>query len=132
MTTKNLEEDGFAYGPIVMDHFQNPRNAGQMAEPDYVGEAGNPVCGDRMRLFLKVSGGKVTEARFLTFGCSVAIAASSMLTELVQGRTVKELGAMRNSEIVSALGGLPEEKVNCSVLAETALRSALAAKDEGR
>ena len=103
MNTKNLEEDGFAYGPIVLDHFQNPRNAGQMSEPDYVGEAGNPVCGDRMRLFLKMSDGKVAEARFLTFGCSVAIAASSILTELVQGRTVEELGAMRNSEIVNAL-----------------------------
>ena len=130
MNAKNLEEDGFAYGPIVLDHFQNPRNAGQMSEPDYVGEAGNPVCGDRMRLFLKMSDGKVTEARFLTFGCSVAIAASSILTELVQGRTVEELGAMRNSEIVDALGGLPKEKENCSVLAETALQSALAAKVE--
>lgn len=120
--------DGFPYGPAVLDHFQNPRNPGLLEHPDLVGEAGNPVCGDRMRLYLRVREGRVTEARFQTFGCSVAIAASSVLTELVLGKPVAELSAITNQDIVAALGGLPEAKVNCSVLAEEALRSALSVK----
>ena len=123
------DQDGFPYGPAVLDHFQNPRNPGMLEHPDLVGEAGNPVCGDRMRLYLRVADGRVTEARFQTFGCSVAIAASSVLTELVIGKSLPELGRITNREIVDALGGLPEPKVNCSVLAEAALRSALSRRD---
>lgn len=125
MTEQPPENDGFAYGPVVLDHFQNPRHAGLMKDPDLVGEAGNPACGDRMRLFLRLAGDRVTDVRFQTFGCSVAIAASSMLTELVLGRTTSELARITNRDIVAALGGLPEAKANCSVLAEAALRSAL-------
>jgi NifU-like protein involved in Fe-S cluster formation len=113
------------YTPAVLDHFQNPRNAGTLPDADLVGEAGNPACGDRMRLFLKLEGGRVTAARFQTFGCSVAIAASSMLTELVQGRDLDGLARLRNTDIVAALGGLPERKAACSVLAEAALKDAL-------
>ena len=116
------------YSDIVMDHFMNPRNVGQIEDADGVGTVGNPVCGDRMRLYLRLAEDRVAEARFQTFGCSVAIAASSMLTELVQGRTLDELGRLRNADIVSALGGLPEAKVACSVLAEEALQSALAGR----
>ena len=123
--SKQIENDGFIYGATVLDHFQNPRNAGTLPDADLVGEAGNPVCGDRMRLYLKLSGGRVSEARFQTFGCSVAIAASSMLTEIVCGRSREELARIRNTDIVCALGGLPEAKVACSVLAEEALKSAL-------
>jgi len=126
MSTQPPEHDGFTYGPRVLDHFQNPRNAGLMQGPDLVGDAGNATCGDRMRLYLRLSGDRVTEARFQTFGCSVAIAASSMLTELVLGRTTTELALISNQDIVDALGGLPEAKANCSVLAEAALKSALA------
>ena len=126
MTSEQIENDGFIYGARVLDHFQNPRNAGTLSNPDLVGEAGNPVCGDRMRLYLKLVDGRVAEARFQTFGCSVAIAASSVLTEIVFGRTRDELTRIRNTDIVTALGGLPEAKVNCSVLAEEALKSALA------
>jgi NifU-like protein involved in Fe-S cluster formation len=125
MTSEQIENDGFIYGATVLDHFQNPRNAGTLSNPDLVGEAGNPVCGDRMRLYLRLNDGRVSEARFQTFGCSVAIAASSVLTEIVFGRTRDELARIRNADIVTALGGLPEAKVNCSVLAEEALKSAL-------
>jgi len=126
MTSEQIENDGFIYGARVLDHFQNPRNAGTLSKPDLVGEAGNPVCGDQMRLYLRLVDGRVAEARFQTFGCSVAIAASSVLTEIVFGRTRDELTRIRNTVIVTALGGLPEAKVNCSVLAEEALKSALA------
>jgi nitrogen fixation NifU-like protein len=128
MSPRTPEQDGFTYGATVLDHFQNPRNAGVLSSPDLVGEAGNPVCGDRMRLYLRIADGRVKEARFQTFGCSVAIAASSMLTELVLGRTTGELAQITNREIVEALGGLPEAKVNCSVLAEAALKSALSSR----
>jgi len=123
--SEHFDLNDFPYGEKVLDHFQNPRNAGMMADADLVGEAGNPACGDRMRLYLKVDGGKVTAARFQTFGCSVAIAASSVLTELVVGRTLEQLAEFRDAEVAEALGGLPPEKVGCSVLAERALRSAL-------
>jgi NifU-like protein involved in Fe-S cluster formation len=102
-----------------------------MQSPDLVGDAGNATCGDRMRLYLRLSGDRVTEARFQTFGCSVAIAASSVLTELVLGRTTSELALLSNQDVVDALGGLPEAKANCSVLAEAALKSALGSR-EGR
>lgn len=124
--TEAPDSNGQAYSAVVLDHFQNPRNAGSMPDADMVGEAGNPSCGDRMRLYLKLDGDRVAAARFQTFGCSVAIAASSMLTELVVGRRLDELATMRNSDIVDALGGLPERKAGCSVLAEEALKSALA------
>jgi nitrogen fixation NifU-like protein len=124
--TEAPDSGGQAYSAALLDHFQNPRNAGSLPDADLIGEAGNPVCGDRMRLYLKLDGEKVTAARFQTFGCSVAIAASSMLTELVVGRDLKDLSALRNSEIAEALGGLPAHKVGCSVLAEEALKSALA------
>jgi NifU-like protein involved in Fe-S cluster formation len=131
MSPQPPDLDGFPYGPAVLDHFQNPRNSGVLQHPDLVGEAGNPVCGDRMRLYLRIVKGRVAEARFQTFGCSVAIAASSVLTELVMGKSLAELQEISNRDIVAALGGLPEAKVNCSVLAEEALRSALGSR-EGR
>lgn len=129
MSEQPPDLDGFPYGPAVLDHFQNPRNPGVLDRPDLVGEAGNPVCGDRMRLYLRVADGRVTQARFQTFGCSVAIASSSVLTELVLGKTLAELAHVTNQDVVNALGGLPEAKVNCSVLAEEALRSALARRE---
>ena len=120
-----IDSEGLDFSPAVLDHFQNPRNAGTLPDADLVGEAGNPVCGDRMRLYLKVENGRVVAARFQTFGCSVAIAASSMLTVLLQGKTLAEAAALSNADVVAALGGLPAPKAACSVLAEEALHSAL-------
>ncbi len=114
------------YNPIVMDHFTHPRNMGEMPDPDAVGEATNPVCGDTMRLFLKVEDGRIIDATFLTFGCGAAIAASSMTTELIKGRTIEEALTISDRDVVEALGGLPPTKVHCSVLAEKALESAMA------
>jgi nitrogen fixation NifU-like protein len=108
-----------------MDHFQNPRNVGEMPDADAVGKAGSPTCGDILRLYLKFENNRVAHATFKTFGCGAAIATSSILTELVQGKTLDALAALTNAEVAEALGGLPPIKMHCSVLAEQALRSAL-------
>ncbi|MGQ0644401.1 MAG: iron-sulfur cluster assembly scaffold protein [Elusimicrobiota bacterium] len=113
------------YSPKVMDHFQNPRNTGDLPDADAVGKAGSPVCGDILRLYLKIADGKVAKASFKTFGCGAAIATSSILTELVQGKTLAELAAVTNEQVAEALGGLPPIKMHCSVLAAQALTSAL-------
>lgn len=113
------------YSPKVMDHFQNPRNVGDMADADAVGKAGSPSCGDILRLYLKFEKGRVARATFKTFGCGAAIAASSVLTEMVLGKTVLELKAITNIQVAESLGGLPPIKMHCSVLAEQALKSAL-------
>jgi len=113
------------YSEKVMEHFRNPRNVGEIKDADGVGNVGNPICGDIMRLYIKVENGIITDAKFQTLGCGAAIASSSVLTELVKGKTIKEAGKLSNSEVVKALGGLPEVKMHCSVLAEQALRSAI-------
>jgi nitrogen fixation NifU-like protein len=113
------------YNPTVLDHFHNPRNTGDLPGASAVGEAANPACGDRMRLQLRIEGNVVTDARFKTFGCAAAIASSSMLTTLLKGRTLEEARAITNDRVVEALGGLPDPKRRCSVLAEQALRAAL-------
>lgn len=113
------------YSPKVMDHFQNPRNVGEMPDADAVGKAGSPSCGDILRLYLKIENDRVSRASFKTFGCGAAIATSSILTELVQGKSLGELAALTNAQVAEALGGLPPIKMHCSVLAEQALRSAL-------
>ncbi|MGD0915327.1 MAG: iron-sulfur cluster assembly scaffold protein [Thermodesulfobacteriota bacterium] len=120
-----MVEDRGVYGPIVMDHFTHPRNMGEIEGPDGMGEAQNPVCGDTMRLFIKVEGNRITDARFLTFGCSAAIASSSITTEMVKGKTIEEALAISKEMVTDALGGLPPTKMHCSVLAEEALASAI-------
>ncbi len=112
--------------PILLDHFENPRNAGQVGNPDAAGRAGNPACGDVMELTLRIKDGVIQEARFRTSGCSAAIAGSSMTTMLLEGRTLDEAEALTNREVASALGGLPPAKLHCSVLAEEAVHAALA------
>lgn len=114
------------YGPLVMEHFVNPRNVGELQDPSGVGTIRNAVCGDFTRLFLRIEGGRVTAAKFKTFGCGGAIAASSVLTELLRGKTVAEAAAITQRDVIAALGGLPEPKVHCALLAEDALRGALA------
>ncbi len=113
------------YGPIVIDHFTHPRNMGEMENPDGVGEAQNPVCGDTMRLYIKVEAGRIVDVKFLTFGCGAAIASSSLATEIMKGKTLEEALQIRDEDIVKALGGLPPSKVHCSVLAEMAIRAAI-------
>jgi len=113
------------YSDKVMDHFKNPRNVGEIKDADGVGKVGNPVCGDIMNLYIKVENNVITDAKFKTFGCGAAIATSSMVTELVKGRTVEEALELSNKAVATALGGLPPVKMHCSVLAEQALRAAI-------
>lgn len=115
----------FPYSEKVMDHFMNPRNMGEIADADGVGTVGNPSCGDVMRLYIKVSDGLITDAKFKTFGCGAAIATSSMTTEMVKGKSVDEALKLSNEAVAEALDGLPSAKMHCSVLAEEALRAAI-------
>ncbi|HPU28736.1 MAG TPA: Fe-S cluster assembly scaffold protein NifU [Syntrophorhabdaceae bacterium] len=113
------------YNETVMDHFMNPRNMGEMENPDAVGEAGNPVCGDVMKIFLKIENDRIIDVKFKTFGCGAAIASSSMATELMKGKTIEEALKITNEKVTEALGGLPEAKLHCSLLAEEALKVAI-------
>lgn len=113
------------YSKKVMDHFQNPRNVGEIENPDGVGHVGNPVCGDIMELYIKVKDGTILDAKFKTFGCGAAIATSSMVTEIVKGKSLEEALKISNKTVVEALDGLPAVKMHCSVLAEEALKSAI-------
>jgi nitrogen fixation NifU-like protein len=113
------------YNDIVMDHFTNPRNMGEIENPSGVAEVGNPVCGDVMKLYLRIEDERIVDARFKTFGCSAAIASSSMTTELIKGKSIDEALLISNEAVTEALGGLPPAKQHCSVLAEEAVRAAL-------
>ena len=113
------------YSEKVMEHFRNPRNVGEIENPDGVGRVGNPVCGDIMELYIKVKDGVITDAKFKTFGCGAAIATSSMVTELVKDGTIGEALKISNRAVAEALGGLPPIKMHCSVLAAEALKKAL-------
>ena len=115
------------YSENVMDHFTNPRHVGEIENADGVGTVGNAKCGDIMKIYLKIDENDViTDCKFKTFGCGAAIATSSMATELIKGRSVKDALALTNSVVVEALEGLPPVKVHCSVLAEEAVKSAIA------
>jgi len=120
-----MGENWSIYSEKVMEHFKNPRNVGEIEEPDGVGHVGNPVCGDIMELYIKVNDNVITDVKFKTFGCGAAIATSSMVTELVKGKTIEEALQISNRAVVEALGGLPPVKMHCSVLAEEALKSAI-------
>jgi nitrogen fixation NifU-like protein len=108
-----------------MDHFQNPRNVGELPDANAEGRALSPTCGDHFRLYMKVENGRVTKATFKTFGCGAAIATSSLLTEMVKNKTLDEIKAITNVQVAEALGGLPPIKMHCSVLAEQVLKSAV-------
>ena len=114
-----------AYSEKVMDHFLHPRNIGEIPDASGVGNVGNPVCGDIMRLYIKVDNEKIIDVKFKTFGCGAAISTSSMVTEMVKGRTIAEALEITNKAVAEALGGLPAVKMHCSVLAEEALKSAI-------
>ena len=113
------------YTEIVMDHFMNPRNVGEIENADGVGEVGNVKCGDIMRIYIKVNGETIEDIKFKTFGCGSAIAASSMATVLIKGLSVEDALKVTNKQVVDALGGLPAVKIHCSVLAEQALKAAI-------
>ncbi len=108
-----------------MDHFRNPRNVGIIENADGVGEVGNPVCGDIMKIYLSISDGVITDVKFETFGCGSAIASSSMATELIKGKPISEAVKLTNKAVTEALDGLPPHKLHCSVLAEEAIKKAV-------
>ncbi len=114
------------YSEKVMDHFQHPRNVGELEDANGVGTVGNPVCGDIMKMYLKIDDGVITDVKFKTFGCGSAIATSSMATEMIKGKTIDEALDLTNSAVAEALDGLPAHKMHCSVLAEEAVKAALA------
>lgn len=114
------------YSEKVMDHFLHPRNTGEIPDANGVGTVGNVVCGDIMKMYIKIEGDIIVDVKFKTFGCGAAIATSSMVTEMVKGKTIDEALQISNKAVAEALGGLPPVKMHCSVLAEQALRSALA------
>ena len=114
------------YSEKVMDHFANPRNVGEIENADGVGVVGNAKCGDIMKMYLKIENGIIVDCKFKTFGCGAAIATSSMATELIKGKSIEDALKLTNSAVVEALDGLPPVKVHCSVLAEEAVKTALA------
>ena len=113
------------YTDTVMDHFMHPRNVGEIADADGVGQVGNAKCGDIMKMYLKIKDGVIEDVKFETFGCGSAIASSSMATEMIKGKTIDEALAVTNRQVVEALGGLPAHKLHCSVLAEESIKSAI-------
>ena len=113
------------YNETVLDHYQNPRNVGELEAADAVAVVENSACGDVLQLYLQIEAGRVCRATFKTFGCATAIAASSMLTEMISGATLEEVRHVRKEDVTEALGGLPPMKLHCSVLAEDAVRAAL-------
>lgn len=114
------------YSEKVMDHFANPRNVGEIPDADGIGEVGNAKCGDIMKMYLKIDGGIITDVKFKTFGCGAAVATSSMATELIKGKPIEEALKLTNKAVIEALDGLPAAKLHCSVLAEQAMKSAIA------
>ena len=114
------------YSEKVMDHFTNPRNVGEIENADGIGEIGNAKCGYIMKMYLKIDDGIITDVKFKTFGCGAAIATSSMATEMIKGKSIDEALTLTNKAVIEALGGLPAVKVHCSVLAEEAVKAALA------
>ena len=114
------------YSEKVMDHFRNPRNVGEIENPDGVGEVGNAKCGDIMKMYIKVKDNVITDVKFKTYGCGSAIATSSIATEMIKGHTLEEALKLSNKAVVEALGGLPAHKIHCSVLAEQSIKAAIA------
>ncbi len=113
------------YSEKVMDHFNNPRNVGEIPDADGIGSEGNPVCGDMMKIFIKVDENKITDIKFKTFGCGAAIAVSSMITEMAKGKTLDEALAITKESVAEALDGLPAQKQHCSNLGADALHKAI-------
>jgi len=113
------------YSDKVMDHFKNPRNVGEIPDADGIGEVGNPACGDIMKIYIKIKDDRIEDIKFKTFGCGAAIATSSMVTEMVKGKTLEEAMVVSNKQVAEALDGLPPIKMHCSNLAADALHAAI-------
>jgi len=113
------------YSEKIMEHFINPRNVGEIVNPDGVGQVGNAKCGDIMKMYIKVEDNRIVDVKFKTFGCGAAIASSSMATEIIKGKTLDEALKLSNKAVAEALGGLPAVKMHCSVLAEEAIKGAV-------
>ncbi len=113
------------YSKKVIEHFRSPKNVGVIKNPDGVGKVSSPVCGDVMELYIKVENDKIIDVKFQTFGCAAAVASSSMLADMIKGKDIKEALKITNQRIVDALGGLPEEKIHCSLLAEDGVKLAI-------
>lgn len=113
------------YTEKVLEHLKNPKNMGRIEDADGVGNVGSPVCGDVMKIYIKVKDNVIEDIKFETFGCGAAIATSSVLTELVKGKTIEEAEKITNKDVVAVLGGLPPVKMHCSVLAEDGLKAAI-------
>ena len=113
------------YSEKVMEHFTNPRNVGDLEGANAVGEVGNAKCGDIMKIFMKIENNVIGDVRFKTFGCGAAVATSSMITEMVKGKTIQEALSVTNRAVTEALDGLPSEKIHCSVLAEQGIKAAI-------
>ncbi|MBU1122216.1 MAG: iron-sulfur cluster assembly scaffold protein [Candidatus Omnitrophota bacterium] len=113
------------YTDQVLEHFKNPRNLGKMQDPDGVGKIGSPECGDVVWVYIKVVDNVIVDCKFQTLGCAAAIASSSMLTEIVKGKTIEEALAVTNNDVVKELGGLPNKKMHCSLLAEDGIKEAI-------
>jgi nitrogen fixation NifU-like protein len=113
------------YSDKVIDHFQNPRNVGEIPDHDGVGKVGSPVCGDLMEVYIKVVDGRLDEVKYKTFGCGAAVASGSMGTEMVKGKTIEEAMKITDEQVAEALDGLPEEKLHCSNLAAEGIRAAI-------
>jgi nitrogen fixation NifU-like protein len=120
----SLSTTGF-YNPKIVDHFSNPHNYGKMDNPDAIGRAGNPICGDVMEIFIKVKNNKITDIKFQTLGCAAAIATSSMITDLAKGKTLEQASNITREDVAGSLGGLPPIKMHCSNLAAEALHNAI-------
>ena len=114
-----------AYSDKVMEHFKNPRNIGEIEEPDGIGEVGNPVCGDMMKFTIKVADNRIKDVKYLTFGCGAAIAVSSIVSEMAIGKTLEEARQITNKQVAEELGGLPGNKMHCSNLGADALHKAI-------
>ncbi len=114
------------YSPKVMEHFANPHNVGELPDANGIGEVGNQKCGDIMKIYIKVENNIIVDVKFLTFGCGAAIATSSMATDLIKGQPIDEALKLTNKAVVEALDGLPPVKLHCSVLAEQAIKTAIA------
>jgi nitrogen fixation NifU-like protein len=115
----------FKYSKKLLDHFFHPKNMGKIKNPDGVGVAGNPICGDVLKLYIKIKKNKIADIKFETLGCAAAIAVSSVLTEMVKGKTIDEALKIKNEDIVKELGGIPPQKIHCSLLGEEALKKAI-------
>ena len=114
-----------AYSPTLKDHIAHPRNAGELTDANAIGEGTNPVCGDRLKLFLRVQNGRVEETGFLAYGCPPTLACGSVLTELITGKTVAEIKELSRRDLVDAVGGLPSRKQHAAALAIETLRQAI-------